>query len=245
MEFNQKYKIETIGISSAGKINNNIIEESPNLGFKNYNLIEHLKDKTNLKDIEYLIKNDSQCAGIAEKKYGSLKYVENAVFITIGTGIGGAVFINDKLIKSENKAEFEFGHIILKENGIKCNCGQNGCFEKYAGIKAFKDKIRKELELDEQTSGKEIVKIINNNPNNQIIKKVIDEYVENLTDGLVIILNKYDVNTIDIGGGFFYYRHILLKKIKNRLEEKIKRNIDIKIATLGNDAGIIGATIKE
>lgn len=245
LEFNQKYKIETIGISSAGKINNNIIEESPNLGFKNYNLIEHLKDKTNLKDIEYLIKNDSQCAGIAEKKYGSLKYVENAVFITIGTGIGGAVFINDKLIKSENKAEFEFGHIILKENGIKCNCGQNGCFEKYAGIKAFKDKIRKELELDEQTSGKEIVKIINNNPNNQIIKKVIDEYVENLTDGLVIILNKYDLNTIDIGGGFFYYRHILLKKIKNRLEEKIKRNIDIKIATLGNDAGIIGATIKE
>ena len=208
-------------------------------------ILEHLKNKTNLKDIEYLIKNDSQCAGIAEKKYGSLRNVENAVFLTIGTGIGGAVFVDDKLIKSKNKAEFEFGHIILKENGIKCNCGQNGCFEKYAGMKALKDNIRKKMQLDEQTSGREIVKIINNNPDNEIIKKVIDEYVEDLTDGLAIILSKYNVNVIDIGGGFIYYRHILLGKIKNRLEEKIKRNIDIKIAILGNDAGIIGATIKE
>ncbi len=243
-EFIKKYNINIIGISSAGIIDNNKIIQSPNLKFDNYDIINNLKNKTNLKNIKYLIRNDSQCAAIAEKKYGSLKEVKDAIFLTIGTGIGGAVFLNNKLLKSENKSEFEFGHITLKENGIYCNCGKKGCFEKYSGMKAFKDKIREKLKLDEQTSGKEIVKIINKNPKNKIIESVINEYVENITDGLVILLNKYDVDTIDIGGGFIYYKDILLEKIQKMLDKKAKKHINIKIAILGNDAGIIGATIE-
>ena len=241
-EFIEKYLLKKIN-EFIKKYNNKIIQ-SPNLKFDNYDIINNLKNKTNLKNIKYLIRNDSQCAAIAEKKYGSLKEVKDAIFLTIGTGIGGAVFLNNKLVKSENKSEFEFGHITLKENGIYCNCGKKGCFEKYSGMKAFKDKIREKLKLDEQTSGKEIVKIINKNPKNKIIESVINEYVENITDGLVILLNKYDVDTIDIGGGFIYYKDILLEKIQKMLDKKAKKHINIKIAILGNDAGIIGATIE-
>ena len=222
-EITKKYKIEVIGISSPGRIKEGTIIRACNLGLYNYNIIQNIKNKIDNckyiknKDIEYQIKNDAQCAAIAEKEYGSLKEVSDGMFLTIGTGIGGAVFRNNQILKFEGKSHFSLGHLTLKKDGVKCNCGKIGCFEKYAGMKAFKDKLRERLQLDKTTSGKDIINIINLNSNNKIILDTIDEYVEDLTDGIKILLEEFNINTISLGGGFVYYKDILLDKIKNKI----------------------------
>jgi glucokinase len=237
-----KYKIELIGISSAGVIKDGIILNSPNLGFSNYNIVKNIKSKINT-NIPIHIKNDAICAAIAEKEYGSIKNIKDALFLSLGTGIGGAVFVNNKLLKSDDVSFFEFGHIILKENGIECNCGKKGCFEKYASMKVLKNNLRKNLNLNQTTSGKELINIINENPNNEIIMNTINEYIENLSEGILILLDRFKIYSISLGGSFVYYQDILLKKLEDKLFEKIHRKINLKIAVLENDAGIVGATL--
>ncbi len=241
-KFISKYNIEFIGISFAGIIENEIILESFNLGLKNYNIIKNLKEKLQI-DIPIKIKNDAQCAMLAEKEYGSLKEISNAIFLTLGTGIGGAVICNNELMKSDDPKYFEFGHIILKENGIKCNCGKMGCFERYASIKYLKDVLREKLNLDQLTSGKEIIDIINKDYNNKIIIDIIDEYIDNLSEGICILLSRFKMDVISIGGSFVYYKDILLKKLEDKLLIRMNKKINIKLASLGNDAGMIGATL--
>lgn len=125
---------------------------------------------------------------------------------------------------------------------------KKGCFEKYGSIKALKDKLRKELNLDEKTSGKDIIKIIKENNNNEKINKIIEEYIENLCIGLSNLINIFEPEALGIGGSFVYYVDILLEKLKKEIIEKnylfnTRKDFLILPALLGNDAGIIGSTI--
>ena len=86
-----------------------------------------------------VLKNDAKCASLAEKKFGALKDYKDSVFLCLGTGIGGATFYNGKLVEPKRAAGSEFGHMIIKKDGITCNCGNKGCFERYASIRAFKE----------------------------------------------------------------------------------------------------------
>lgn len=238
--YTDKYKIESIGISSAGRIKNNIILHAANLGFQNYNIVKKLKDKLN-KDIDIFVKNDAICAAMAEKQYGILMEKENAMFMVLGTGIGGTIIKDNKIIKQEDVNYISFGHIMLKEKGIKCNCGKIGCFERYASIKVLKDNLRQRLGLDKYISGEKIVEIIRQNPDNKIIKSTIDEYINNLVEGILILTDIFNINYIVLGGGFVYYKDFLLEKLENELYKRNK--INVTISKLGNDAGIIGATL--
>lgn len=92
------------------------------------NIIRQIVDKP------IFIKNDGMCAGIAEKEYGALKGYNNGVFLSIGTGIGTAVFLQGKLVEEVRSA----GHMIVERNGKRCNCGKQGCYEIYASMKALK-----------------------------------------------------------------------------------------------------------
>ena len=238
----QKYHIELIGISSAGIIKDGVILFAGNLGFENYKIIENLKEKLNI-DIKIVIENDAKCAAIAEKEYGSLKKASNAIFLTLGTGIGGAIISNNEIMKSEDIHYFEFGHIQLKQEGIKCNCGKNGCFERYASMKILKNTLREKLQLNQHTSGKELINIIKENPKDKVILDIINQHIDNLSEGISILVDRFKIYNISIGGSFVYYKDILLKKLEDKLFEKTGRIINIQLAELGNDAGIIGATL--
>ena len=156
-KFLEKYKISKIGICSPGTISNNIIKKSVNLNLENYDLAQEVSKKI---EKQIKIRNDCECAAIAENKYGCLKGYDRAVFITLGTGIGGSVIINNKLLDTGEVHGCEFGHMIIEKNGLQCNCGKKGCFEKYGSIKAFKDNLRKALNLDEKTRGQDLIEII-------------------------------------------------------------------------------------
>lgn len=242
-ELMSKYKIKEIGIAVPGTIKDGIILKSVNLGVSNYNIIDNLKKEINL---PIKIRNDAKCAAIAENKIGALKDYSRSIFLTLGTGIGGAVIINNKLLDTGELPGCEFGHVIIQKDGLKCNCGKNGCFEKYASMKALKTNLRQVLGVDEKTRGQELLDIIRKNPDNEELNKVIDEYIEYLSIGLSNLINIFEPEAIGIGGSFGYFSDVLLDKlIKNIIKKQYLFNKREKLiiipAALGNDAGIIGA----
>ena len=247
----KEYKITEIGIAIPGTVANGMIIKSVNLGIENYNIVDKLNEKLNYK---IKIKNDAKCAAIAENEYGSLKKYKRAVFVTLGTGIGGAVIINNELLDTGKLPGCEIGHMVVENDGVLCNCGRKGCFEKYASMKVFKNNLRKELKLDEKTSGKDLLNIIRESSKNKeskkykVIEKVIDKYINYLALGLANLINIFEPEAIGIGGSFVYFEEELLGRLKEKLLEKNmlfnpRENIVIETAILGNDAGIIGSTI--
>ncbi len=182
------------------------------------------------------------CAGIAEKKYGSLKESNNGVFLGVGTGIGTAVFINGKLVEDIRSA----GHMIIERHGRKCNCGKNGCYEAYASMKVLKTQLRKGFE-NKRLSSKEILELLQNQDEMIKVEDIIQEYIEYLAIGISNMARICSSDTVCIGGSFVYYKDILFDRLLCELEKIMipmeKEMTKIKIATLGNDAGIIGATL--
>ena len=107
------HKVESIGIAIPGTVNERKIIKAVNLGLENYDIVGRLSKEINL---PIKIKNDAKCAAIAESTYGSIKEYENSLFLTLGTGIGGAVVFNHKLLDPKKVPGFEFGHIIINKN---------------------------------------------------------------------------------------------------------------------------------
>ena len=241
----EENEITEIGIAIPGTISNEKVIKSVNLGLKNYPIVKKLQENINL---PIKIANDCRCAAIAENKYGALKKYSREVFITLGTGIGGAVIINDKVLDTGELPGCEFGHMIIQKNGLECKCGKRGCFEKYASMKVFKDNLRKELGLNEKARGQDLLDIIRKNQDNPKIKRVINDYIDNLSIGISNIVNIFEPEVIGIGGSFVYFSDILLDKLKDNIIKKEylfnqRKTINIVQAILGNDAGIIGSTM--
>ena len=244
MQFQLLNDIEMIGIAVPGTVSNNKILKAVNLGIEDYDLVSKLKEILN---IDVKLKNDAKCAALAEQKYGELNQYQNSIFLCIGTGIGGAVIYNGKLLEAKDVPGFEFSHMIIQKNGTLCNCGKRGCFETYASMKRFKEKIAKEFNLN-TVEGEYIKQYILQNENNPTLKYIINNYIENLAIGISNIINIFESEAICFGGSFAYFEDIFLKPLKKMLLEgnllfNKRCDIIIKLAKLKNDAGIIGATL--
>ena len=245
----KKYKISEIGIAIPGTVNDDKVIKSVNLGLEKYEIVKKLKSKI---QVPIKIRNDAKCAAIAENTYGCLKSYNRSIFLTLGTGIGGAVIINNKLLDTGNLPGCEIGHMSIEKDGILCKCGRKGCFEKYASMKILKDNLRKALGYDEKVSGKELFEIIRSNTpeskNYDIIEKIVKQYIEDLSIGIANLINIFEPEAIGIGGSFVYFEEVLLNRLKAEIISKNilfnpRENIIIKTAILENDAGIIGATL--
>lgn len=141
---------------------------------------------------------------------------------------------------------FEFSHMVIDKNGIQCNCGKRGCFETYASIKRFKEKISEEYNLNTM-NGEKVREFIKSNTESKL-QDIINNYIENLSIGISNIINIFEPEAICIGGSFAEYEEIFEEPLKNTLIEgnllfNKRDDIIIKHAKLKNDAGIIGATL--
>lgn len=241
----ENHNIEKIGIGSPGTPRDGVLTNLINLKIKEFYISSILMEHF---DIPVLLKNDAKCAGLAEKTYGALKEYQDAVFLCLGTGIGASVFMNGKELKPIQNPGMEIGHMVIDKNGIKCNCGKTGCFETLCSIKRLKDKLIDEMNLSKEVSSKELLEILKWRAKEENIKKILEEYIDNLNIGLSNIIDIFAPQAICLGGGFVYFEEILykpfLKKYYNERKSFYKDRIpNIKLALLGNDAGIIGATI--
>lgn len=244
MQFKLLKPIEMIGIAIPGTVSNNKIVKAVNLGINDYNLASRLKEILN---IDVKLKNDAKCAALAEQKYGELNQYQDSIFLSIGTGVGGAVIFNGKLLEARNVPGFEFSHIVIQKNGTLCNCGKRGCFETYASMKRLKEKISKEFNLN-TIEGEKIKNFILQNENNPTLKYIINNYIQDLAIGISNIINIFEPEAICLGGSFAYFEDIFVEPLKKALIEgdllfNKRCDIIIKLAKFKNDAGIIGATL--
>lgn len=241
----KKEEIKKIGIAFPGTVSNGIVVKAENLGIQNFEIVDILKKEYNG---EILLQNDAKCAAMAEKKFGSLKKYNDSLFLILGTGVGGAVFLQGELLMPKRYSGFEVGHMVIEKNGVECNCGRKGCFEVYGSMKRLKEKIKDEFSLS-SIHGKEIKEFMIKNKENERLKEILDTYIENLTIGMANLINIFEPEAISIGGSFAHYKDILLEKLENKLLEKKglynKEEIpQIVMAKLKNDAGIIGAAMQ-
>ena len=247
-QFKDKYKITKMGMAIPGRAKDGVIIDSGNLGIENYPIVEKLQEL----ELPIQIRNDAKCAALAENTYGCLKEYNISIFLTLGTGIGGATFLDGKLLKAGIRPGYEFGHMVIQKNGIECNCGRKGCFEKYASMKAFKNNLREVLKLDKKVRGDELLKIINEvdskSSKYNMIENVVSEFIEDLSTGICNLINIFEPEIIGIGGSFVYFKDIFLGRLKQKIKQENSKRLGrqeilIETAKLGNDAGIIGATL--
>ena len=236
-------KISLIGIAVPGMVSESKILKAENLHINNFDIVSEINKYYN---VPIKLRNDAKCAALAEREYGSLRKVEDGVFITIGTGIGGAIFLKGELLVPKKYEGFEIGHIVVQKNGLKCNCGRKGCFERYASIRTLREKVKKELKLKD-IDGENLRKIIEEESNEKT-RKIVDEYIGDLSLGLANLINIFEPEVVSIGGSFAYYEKILLNKLKEKINEEALFNKEnppkIVLAKLKNDAGIVGAVIE-
>ncbi len=204
------------------------------------------------------IGNDATVAGLAESVAGVSAGIENSVFLTLGTGVGGGIVLGGKVYSGTNGVGSELGHMITVIDGEKCTCGNRGCWERYASATAL---IRMGREAAEKHPESLIAASVNGQLDDITAKTVIDaakagdevanevfeRYVYYLCAGLVNIINFLDPEVIVLGGGVSHAGQFLLDAVNRRLPSmvfyKTMPYARVALATLGNDAGIIGAAM--
>lgn len=233
---NEDVKYIGIGFPGSCDIKNKIVLKASNINYLKFDLVKILQKEFN---IPIYIDNDANCAAIGEMYKGNLKNVENGILLTVGTGIGSGIVINNKIYRGSSFNAGELGHMIFIKNGIECGCGKKGCLEKYAALSVLKKALGVNHIKEEN-----IKEIFDNDDMERIDK--YNEWLENLAISIVSIYNVLDPEKIVLGGGvcniFEYIKPALMKKIE-LIKHIPNQNIIIEEAKLGNDAGMVGAGI--
>lgn len=251
-------EIPFVGIGSPGAVNRDsgVVEFANNLFFYNWDLKKMMEERLNKR---VFIENDANAAAYGEFIAGSTKNASISMTITIGTGIGSGLIFNKQIYGGINNNAVELGHMVIIPNGRPCSCGRRGCFEKYASANAliFNTKeYLKSLKKNETI----IWSLIGNDIDNVDAKtaflamkkgdiigeKIVNEYCRYLSLGIVNVINLFQPEIICIGGGICNEGNLLLDPIYKTVEKErysvyATKQTRLCIASLGNDAGIIGA----
>ena len=247
--------IESVGIGTPGTANSatGIIEYSNNLGFLNLPVVEIMQKHINK---PVYVENDANAAAYGEYVAGAAKGANDAVCITLGTGVGGGIIINGKIYSGFNFAGAEIGHTVVDPNGPECTCGRKGCFEVFSSATGLV-RMTKESMLEDKSSimwqmneedGKVSARTAFNamRAGDRAGKAVVDKYIRYLACGITNTINIFQPDILCIGGGVCNEGDPLLLPLKELVAKEVytknsAKNTEIVIAKLGNDAGIIGA----
>lgn len=247
--------IEWVGIGTPGIANSatGIIEFAGNLGFVNVPMVEYIRETI---DKPVFIENDANAAAYGEYVAGAAKGAKNAVCITLGTGVGGGIVIDGKIYAGSNCAGAEIGHTVIEVDGVQCSCGRKGCFEAYSSatglIRMTKEAIAENPDGIMSKMAEEKGKVTARTSfdamraGDPAAKAVVDKYIKYLAAGITNTINIFQPDILCIGGGVCNEGDPLLLPVKALVKEEVftrnsKKNTEIVIAKLGNDAGIIGA----
>lgn len=245
-----KSKLLGIGMGAPGPVNGStgMIYEAVNLGWKNYPLKDLLEVETSLPAV---VENDANIAALGEMWKGAGNGAKDLVCVTLGTGVGGGVIANGELVQGISGAAGEIGHITsVIDNGYPCNCGKTGCLETIAsatGIVRLMNEALKSFEgttiLPESFTSKDIFDSAAKG--DKLSQAVIDQVAQLLGVALANLANVLNPEKIVIGGGVSKAGETLLKPVRKQFEKfafpRVAKSTELDIATLGNDAGVIGA----
>jgi glucokinase len=203
------------------------------------------------------VANDANVAALGEAKFGATAKYQSSILLTVGTGIGGGIVFDGKLIEGYKSAGAELGHITIRENGLPCGCGRKGCYEKYASTTALISQTRHAMveRLDSlmwQVADGKIENVdgrtafIAARQGDETAKKVIEQFVGYLSEGIADFVNILRPEAIVLGGGIANEGEALFAPLREAVDKRSYIAMDIvplKIvgAQLGNKAGVYGA----
>ena len=248
--------IDSMGVGSPGAIDpvHGVVCYANNLGFNNVPMAKMLKERMG---VDFYIENDANAAAYGEYIAGAGRGTNDFIAITLGTGVGGGVIIDGKIYSGSNYAGAELGHTVIAMGGEMCSCGRQGCWEAYASATALIRQTKQAMikypkSVMWELCGGDINKVDGRTAFDAMRKgdvagkMVVDKYVEYVAVGVSNNINIFQPDVLCIGGGISKEGDNLIKPIKAFLEgenyaRNIEKNTEVKVAELGNDAGIIGA----
>lgn len=248
-ELFKKHSPDLIGIGVPGIIDkkSGLLTQAPNIkGVHNYPLLNTLKE---ILDIPFILENDASATAVGENWFGAGKTINSMVMLTLGTGLGGGIIINNKLWNGEDGMAGEVGHIIVNPNGPACNCGSSGCIESYVSREALRKNVLVNSELSNllaQTHKDDIPEAlmkVAKDGNEQAIL-IWKKFGRWLGVGITSIINLLNIRMIVIGGGISNAWELFIEEAEAELQKRglkgpVER-VEIKKASLGDDAGIVG-----
>ena len=251
-------EVSSIGIGTPGSVNKDTgdIEFSNNLKFHN------VPAKKMLEDIfgkPVFLENDANAAALGEAVAGCGNGVKDFVAVTLGTGVGSGIIIDGKIHRGSNFCGGEMGHMVINVDGIPCNCGRKGCWEKYASATALVSQAVEAMEGNKDSllwktcegdlnkvDGRSIFAALD--MGDEVAKAVVDRYLYYVAVGIANIINALQPEIICVGGGISGQGEKILKPIREIIKNErysvyANKQAAIVPAALGNDAGIIGAAL--
>lgn len=244
-----KSDVSGIGVGVPGPVDGDgVIHQAANLGWGDFNVNDEL---TGLTGIRSMAGNDANVAALGEMWKGGGQGYRSMVMVTLGTGVGGGIIIDGKILAGSTGAGGEIGHIHINDEETKtCGCGNKGCLEQYAsatGISNIASKHFKAWKKETVLKGNDLsAKAVFDGvkAGDELCKDIAGEFGENLGKGLAIIASILNPEAFVIGGGVSKAGEILLDYITPSFEKYVfagAKDCKMLLATLGNDAGMYGA----
>jgi glucokinase len=231
-ELARGYGADIIGVGTAGRVNSETgLVSAGNLGWRDVPLGEMLGERLG-KPI--WVDNDAQAALMAEWHSGSCKGADCAVYITLGTGVGGALLIDGKPWRGRDNTAFELGHIITHGDGLQCVCSRKGCYEQYASGSA----------LSRMAGGKPVREVIDLiQAGDPVGMTALGEYAHELAIGIESVAALFAPQVVVIGGGISAIGETLIETVRRDLSAQGNPSAEVSLATHQNSAGMIGAAV--
>ena len=249
-----KEEVAGIGIGVPGPVlKKSIVNGCVNVGWDVVNVSEELGKRTGL---PVYVENDANIAALGEQWKGAGKDYQSVALLTLGTGVGGGIILDGKILRGFNFAAGEMGHTVIVKGGRKCNCGRYGCWERYASSRALSEDAREAMTRHPESMMWKLAGDIDHvnakipfdamEAGDATAKAVVDNWIEYVACGISNVVNTFEPEAICIGGGVSNQGETLLAPIRKYVEEETK-NITtgkmpaIRACVLTNDAGVIGA----
>ncbi len=250
-------EVKGVGIASPGSVNpdTGVIGYANNLPFRRFDIAARLRKYLPVEKIA--LENDANAAALGEAMSGAAKGEKISVMITLGTGVGGGVILDGQVYSGFNHAGAELGHVVIEYNGRPCSCGRRGCWEAYSSATALVKMTKEALDETKDTVMWQMCEGDREKANartafdamrqgDRVGREVVDKYIDYLACGITNMINIFQPNVLSIGGGISNERDYLLKPLIEKIEKEqytssLEEKTKVKIAELGNDAGLIGA----
>lgn len=248
-------EVAGIGVGSPGAISSatGVVDYSNNLGWK---VVPLAKELSAYIDRPVKVSNDANVAALGETLFGAGQTYSNTILLTLGTGVGGGIVIDNKLYEGNESKGAELGHMVVVVDGEKCTCGRPGCLEAYCSATALIRDTKRAMEGDKASAmwkfagtpdgvdGRTAFECAKQG--DASAQKVVDNYIKYLGEGMLNYANIFRPQAFMLGGGVCAQGENLVGPLKEYCKQRHYGfegcpRFDILIASLGNDAGIIGA----
>ena len=235
--------IEGVGVSATGQVDDRAgVVIGTNGKIPGYEGSPIKRDMEAAFGVPVFALNDANAAALGECFAGRAKGVQNVLMVTLGTGVGGGIVLGGQVFGGARGIAGELGHFTLYQDGISCPCGKRGCFESYAATTAL---VRRAIEATGETEMNGRILFTRVAEGDETLRAVLSDWIDDVAAGISGLVHIFNPEMVLIGGGVSAQEALLIAPLRERVMHSVMprfaEGLQLEAATLGNDAGMIGA----